>query len=141
MTVLKWVFVTIGVLVAAAIVVVVGVGYWASRVEAVHITEADLVPGGTYTPEDRETLLKACEKSKNAKAPNCCPCIADNGAKLSRYGRLLLGAGLDGMSPVRVVALTKGLIESGVSEAKIEAANKDLEQQGTAIKKACGLAP
>ncbi len=139
MTVLKWIFVTVGVLFAACVAVVVGVAVWATNVEAVQISEADFAPGGAYTQADRDELLKACEQSKNPKLPNCCNCIADNGAKLSRYSRLMLGAGLGGMNSTRMVAITKGLLESGVSEEKIEAAGKDLEQQAEEIKKSCGL--
>lgn len=141
MTLLKWVFAIVGVVFAAGLAVVIGIVYWASSVEAVHISEADLLPGGSYTQADREALLNACERSKNSKLPNCCACIADNGGKLSRYSRLLLAVGLEGMNTTRMVAITKGLLESGVPEEKIEAANRDLEQQGEAIKKACGLLP
>jgi hypothetical protein len=141
MTILKWIFVTVGVLFAACVAIVVGLGFWASSVEAVQISEADFQPGGTYTQAERDDLLKACEQSKNTKLPNCCNCIADNGAKLSRYSRLMLGVGLGGMDTTRMVAITKGLMESGVSEEKIEAAGKDLEQQAEEIKKSCGLLP
>lgn len=142
MTLLKWVLVTIGALFAVGVAIVIGVVFWASSVEAVHITEADFVAGGSYTQADRDALLKSCERNKNPKLPNCCACIVENGAKLSRYSRLLLAAGLDGMSPTRMVAITKGLMESGIPEEKIEAASgKDLEQQAEAIKKACGLLP
>jgi hypothetical protein len=139
MTLLKWLLITIGALLVLCVVAVVGIAYWASRVEAVPITEADFVPGGTYTEADREALLNACERSKNAKVPNCCSCIADNGAKLSRYSRLLLMTGLNGLNPTRMVAITKGLMQSGIPEEKIRAADKDLEQQSEAIKKSCGL--
>ena len=141
MTVLKWVMATIGVLFVAGLALVVGVIYWASSVEAVQISEADFVPGGSYTAADRDALLKACERSKNSKLPNCCACIADNGAKLSRYSRLMLAAGLEGASTTRMVAITKGLLEADIPEAKLEAAEKDLEQQAEAIKKSCGLLP
>ena len=53
----------------------------------------------------------------------------------------MLAAGLDGVNPTRMVAITKGLVQSGIPEEKIEAANKDWDKQSDAIKKACGLLP
>jgi hypothetical protein len=139
MTLLKWLLVIGGVLFLAFIASIVGMVYWASGIESVHVTEADLAVGGSYSAEERTALLDACAKRNITKREDSCTCVADRaGTEMSRFQRLVFTASLDG-SASRVVAVTKGLMESGVSPEKIDTIKKETEQRFEGIMQACGL--
>ncbi len=140
MAVLKWVLIVGGVLFLICAMVVFGFIYWASTVESIQVTEADLVLGGSYPPEERQALLDACNRKVEAKKKDTCTCIADRaGSESSRFERLILTATLE-CSPTKVVAITKGLIASGVSKDKSESLEKDSEKRFEALMKTCGFA-
>lgn len=139
MTLLKWILVIGGVLFLLAGAVFIGIYYWADSVPSVKVTEADLAIGGSYPPEERVALLAACNKRNVNKRPDSCTCIADKaGTDLSRFLRLVLTASLEG-SATRIVAITKGLMESGVAPEKVDGVEKESEQRFEAMMKACGL--
>lgn len=139
MTLLKWILVIGGVLFLLAGAAFIGIYYWADSVPSVKVTEADLAIGGSYPPEEREALLAACNKRNVNKRPDSCTCIADKaGTDLSRFLRLVLTASLEG-SATRIVAITKGLMESGVAPEKVDGVEKESEQRFEAMMKACGL--
>ena len=139
MTVLKWVLVVFGVLFFLGAAGVVGVLYWASSVETVQVTQADLVIGGSYPPEEKQALLDACNGRNVEKRDDTCTCIADRaGTELSRFLRLVLTATLEG-SATKIVAVTKGLIASGVSEEQTKEVEKESEQRFKSLMQACGL--
>lgn len=141
MSVLKWILITLGVLVLAFIAILVGGYYWASTVESVKLDAADLKVGGAYPPEERQALLDACQK--NMQAPpgdkGACACIADKvGTAMSRFERLTLTAGFDG-SATKIVALTKGLIDSGIPQAEVDAMQAGSKARINDVMKSCGL--
>jgi hypothetical protein len=139
MTVLKWVLVVFGVLFLLGAAGVVGVLYWASSVETVQVTQADLAIGGSYPPEEKQALLDACNGRNVEKRDDTCTCIADRaGTELSRFLRLVLTATLEG-SATKIVAVTKGLIASGVSEEQTKEVEKESEQRFKSLMQACGL--
>ncbi|KAB2941042.1 MAG: hypothetical protein K8F92_14955 [Hyphomicrobium sp.] len=139
MTLLKWVLVIVGVLFLAAAAAMIGVLYWASSVPSVHVTEADLAIGGSYPPEEKQALLDACNGRNIQKRPDSCTCIADKaGTELSRFLRLILTATFEG-SATKIVAVTKGLMDSGVPQEKADAMEKESEQRFDALMRACGL--
>jgi hypothetical protein len=139
MTVLKWVMIVFGVLFFAGAVAMFGVLYWASGIESVHVTEADLAIGGSYSPAEKEALIAACNGRNVAKREDTCTCIADRaGTELSRFLRLVLTATLEG-SATKIVAVTKGLLDSGVSEEKVKGVEKQSEQRFKDLMNACGL--
>jgi hypothetical protein len=139
MTVLKWVLVILGVLFLLAGAAFIGVFYWASSIETVQITEADLAVGGSYPPEERQALLNACNGRNIEKRADSCTCIADKaGTELSRFLRLILTATLEG-NATKIVAVTKGLMASGVPQEKAAAMEKGAEQRFDALMQACGL--
>jgi hypothetical protein len=139
MTLLKWVLVVVGVLFVLGAAAMVGVLYWASSIESVQVTEADLAVGGSYSPEEKQALLDACNGRNVSKRPDSCTCIADKaGTELSRFLRLILTATFEG-SATKIVAVTKGLINSGVPQEKAEAMEKEAEQRFEALMQACGL--
>ncbi len=118
MTVLKWVVIVFGVLFFVVAATTFGVLYWASGVESVHVTEADLAIGGSYSPAEKRRCITACNGRNVAKREDSCTCIADRaGTELSRFLRLVLTATLEG-SATKIVAITKGLIDSGVPERR-----------------------
>lgn len=140
MTVLKWVLVIFGVLFLLGAAGLVGVLWWASSIESVHITEADLAAGGSYPPEEKQALLDACNKSHAQKNNSeACTCIADKASTdLSRFLRLILTATLEG-NATKVVAVTKGLMSSGVPQDKATALEKEAETRFDGLMQACGL--
>ena len=139
MAVLKWLLIVGGVLFLIGAAVVFGFLYWASSVPSIKVTEADLAVGGSYPPEERQALLDACNRTGKLKNKDSCTCIADRaGSEASRFQRLVLIATLEG-SPTKVVAVTKGLIESGVPKERSEALEKDSEKRFEDLMKACGV--
>jgi hypothetical protein len=141
MQVLKWVLIILGVLLLAVLAVIIGGYYWASTVESVKLTADDLKVGGTYPPEERQALLDACRKNMKVAADEkgACACIADKaGTDFSRFERLVLTAGFEG-SPTKIVALTKGLIESGLPQAEVDAMEADSKKRIEDMTNSCGL--
>jgi hypothetical protein len=141
MTALKWVLVIFGVLFLAVIAIVVGGYYWASTVEGVRLTAEDLKAGGPYPAEERQALLDACQKSlkKPPEDKGACACIADKaGTDLSPFERLALTAGFEG-SPTKIVALTKGLIDSGIPQSEVDSMKTDSKTRMNALMNGCGL--
>lgn len=139
MTLLKWVLVIGGVLFLAMAAAAIGVLYWASSIESVAVTEADLAIGGNYPPEEKQALLDACTRRNVAKREDSCTCIADRaGTELSRFLRLVLTASLEGNAS-KIVAITKGLMASGVPPEKVDAIEKDSQQRFEGLMQACGF--
>jgi hypothetical protein len=141
MSVLKWLLVIFGVLFLAALAIIIGGYYWASTVEGVKLTAEDIKVGGAYPPEERQALLDACQKNmkKPADDKGACTCIADKaGTQFSRFERLALTAGFEG-SPTKIVALTKGLIDSGIPQADVEKMQADSKTRISDLLNACGL--
>ena len=140
MTVLKWLLIIFGVLFIAFMAVVIGGYYWASTVKSLKLTAADLDVGGSYPPEERQALLGACQKSGVAGAnASSCTCVADKaGSQSSRFERLAVTAALESNATM-IMALTKGLIASGVAKDKVEAMEKDSKARVDGLLKSCGL--
>ena len=140
MAVLKWVLIILGSIVLAGLIVIVGTFYWASTVQSVKLTEADLKIGGDYPAEERQELLDICGKKRKpgAEGDDRCVCIADRAGKdFSRFERLVFIASFEG-NATRVVALTKGLIDSGIAQSRIDELQKDSKIRIDGLLKACG---
>ncbi|MGZ5823306.1 MAG: hypothetical protein ACXWJH_01805 [Hyphomicrobium sp.] len=140
MAVLKWVLIILGSIVLAGLIVIVGTFYWASTVQSVKLTEADLKIGGDYPAEERQELLDICAKKRKpgAEGDDRCVCIADRAGKdFSRFERLVFIASFEG-NATRVVALTKGLIDSGIAQSRIDELQKDSKTRIDGLLKACG---
>jgi hypothetical protein len=140
MAVLKWVLIILGSIVLAGLVVIVGTFYWASTVQSVKLTEADLKIGGDYPAEERQELLDICAKKRKTgtDGDDRCVCIADRAGKdFSRFERLVFLASFEG-NATRVVALTKGLIDSGIAQSRIDELQKDSKTRIDGLLKACG---
>jgi len=140
MAVLKWVLIILGSIVLAGLIVIVGTFYWASTVQSVKLTEADLKIGGDYPAEERQELLDICAKKRKpgAEGDDRCVCIADRAGKdFSRFERLVFIASFEG-NATRVVALTKGLIDSGIAQSRIDELQKDSKIRIDGLLKACG---
>ena len=140
MAVLKWVLIVLGAIVAILLVVIMGTFYWASTVESVKLTEADLQVGGAYSEAERKELLDICNQKHKAgnEGDDRCVCIADRAGKdFSRFERLVFIASFEG-NATRVVALTKGLIDSGIAQSRIDELQKDSKTRIDGLLKACG---
>jgi hypothetical protein len=140
MAVLKWVLIILGSIVLAGLVVIVGTFYWASTVQSVKLTEADLKLGGDYPAQERQELLDICAKKRKTgtEGDDRCVCIADRAGKdFSRFERLVFVASFEG-NATRVVALTKGLIDSGIAQSRIDELQKDSKTRIDGLLKACG---
>jgi hypothetical protein len=139
MTVLKWVLVAVGVIFLALIAIGVGGYFWAQNIEAVKLTAADLQPGGSYPPEEREALITACKNQPKAADAAACTCLADKaGTDASRFERLALIAGFE-TSPTKLVALVKGATDSGASKSDIDAMEARAKERIGAALKACNI--
>jgi len=141
MAVLKWVLIVFGALVLIVLAVAIGGYFWATSVEGVKLTAEDLKAGGAYPPEERQTLLEACRK--NLKTPaadkDACSCIAEKaGTVISRFERLALTAGFEG-SAIKIVALSKGLMQSGIPQAQVDAMQANSETRMGDLMKSCNL--
>ncbi len=139
MSVLKWVLIVIGAIVLLAVVAIIGTFFWASTIEGVKLTEADLQVGGAYPAEERQQLLDICaKKRKGAEGDDRCVCIADRAGKdFSRFERLVFVASFEG-DATRIVALTKGLVDSGIPQSRVEELQKDSKSRIDGLLKACG---
>jgi len=140
MAVLKWVLIVLGAIVAILLVVIMGTFYWASTVESVKLTEADLQVGGAYSEAERKELLDICNQKHKAgtEGDDRCVCVTDRAGKdFSRFERLVFIATFEG-NPTRVVALTKGLIDSGIPQSRVEELQKDSKSRIETLLKACG---
>jgi hypothetical protein len=141
MTVLKWVLVAVGVIFLALVAIGVGGYFWAQNIEAVKLTAADLQPGGSYPPEEREALITACKNQpKTGADAAACTCLADKaGTDASRFERLALIAGFE-TSPSKLVALVKGAMASGASKSDVDAMEARAKERISAALKACKIA-
>jgi hypothetical protein len=139
MTALKWVLVVVGILFLIVGAGLVGALYWASTVESVPVTAADLEPGGSYPPAEKQALLDACNKQNADKPTDACACIADKaGTELSRFLRLILTATMN-KNATELVALSKGLVGSGVPPEKAQGIEKEANARFEGLSQACGL--
>ena len=141
MAVLKWLLIILGAIVLVGLVAMIGTFYWASKIEAVKLTEADLKVGGAYPEEERTQLLNICNATykKGAEGDDRCVCMVDHAGKdFSRFERLVFIATFEG-NATRVVALTKGLIDSGIPQSRVEELQKDSKSRIDNLMKTCGI--
>jgi hypothetical protein len=140
MSVLKWVLAAVGVIFLLLIALIVGGYFWAQNIEAVKLTKADLDVGGSYSAEERQTLVTACEKQSKAGADEkACSCLADKAATdMSRFERLALIAGFE-TSPSKFVALIKGATDSGISKTDIDAIEAKAKERIKGALEACHI--
>ena len=141
MKVLKWVLIVFGAVLLVFIAVGAGGLYWASTVESVKLTAADLDIGGSYPPEERQALFDACKSSSENEGGDeaACTCLTDNaGTESSRLERLILVASFEG-NWTRIVALVKGVAFSGLPEEKIDELRAYAKRRMKSLKTMCGL--
>lgn len=111
--------------------------YYVRNVTAVPLTAADLDRGGRYTTEERATLKSACVAQTQKDAEQVCGCVVDKAATdVSRFDRLVLTATYR-QKLADVVALSKGLAESGIARAKVKAAEDESRARVRDMLKAC----
>ena len=114
-----------------------GFYFYQRNILPIAVTAADLEKGGNFSAEERGTLKTACAQRIKKDTDTVCGCIADKVASdFSRFDRLLITASFqERLSDI--VALTKGLVQSGVPADKIQSAEEGNKARVKEMLKAC----
>ena len=121
-----------------AIVVLAGGFYLYQRnIVAVPVSASDLEKGGSFSPDERAALTSACSARFKKDTDKVCGCIADKSATdFSRFDRIVITASLqEKLSDI--VAITKGLIASGIPSDKVKAAEDGSKTRVKEMLKTC----
>ena len=120
-------------------VVVLGAGFYfyQRNILAVPVTASDLDKGGSFSADERATLKTACAARVKKDSDTVCSCIADKAATdLSRFDRMVITASFqERLSDV--VALTKGLVQSGIPAEKVKLAEDGSKARMKDMLKTC----
>jgi hypothetical protein len=116
-------------------------GYrWVARIEPMAMTAADLDKGGNFSAEEKSAFTAACTARIKKDADKTCACLADKAAtEFSRFERLAMTASFE-VSPAKMVAVVKGLVDAGVPKDKVEAVRDGSKERIKGLMKSCGLA-
>jgi hypothetical protein len=121
------------------ILVVLGVGFYfyQKNIPAATVTAGDLEKGGNFSDGERTTLVAACKVRMKKDGDKACGCIADKVAsQFSRFDRMLITATFqEKLSDM--VALTKGLIASGIPAETVKAAEDGSKTRIKEMLKTC----
>lgn len=111
--------------------------FYQRNIAPVPITAADLEKGGSFSPAERDSMKSACVAAVKKDGDKVCGCIADKaGADVSRFDRLVMTATFQ-HKMADVVALSKGLVNSGIPADKVKAAEDGSRQRVRDIMKSC----
>lgn len=100
------------------------------------LTVADIEPGGSYPPAEREALAAACKNGFGTS--ESCACLAEKaGTVLSRFERLYLTATFE-MSPTRMVGLAAAAGVGGIPENHIDKVAETIESRLQPVMASCG---
>lgn len=114
--------------------------FYQRNIAAVPVSAADIEKGGSFSAEERSTLKTACVARIKKDGEKVCGCIADKAAsEISRFDRLVMTAGFQ-EKLADVVALTKGLVQSGIPIEKVKAAEDGSKTRVKEILKTCNAA-
>ena len=111
--------------------------FYQRNIHAVPVTAADLDKGGTYSAEERASLTSACTARIKKDGEKVCGCITDKVAtEFSRFDRMLITATFqEKLSDV--VAITKGLVQSGIPVDKVKSAEEGGKARMKDMMKTC----
>ena len=101
------------------------------------VTSADIEKGGTYSAEERAALVSACQARTKKDGEKVCGCISDKVAtEFSRFDRMVITATFqEKLSDI--VAVTKGLVQSGIPAEKVKAAEDGSKGRIKELFKSC----
>ena len=124
-------------LLLAIAVLAIGFYFYQRNIVAVPVTAADLEKGGAYSADERSTLKTACAARVKKDSDAICGCITDKVAtEFSRFDRLVITASFQ-EKLADIVALTKGLVQSGIPAEKVKSAEDGSKARMKDMLKAC----
>ena len=125
------------VLVLAIVALSAAFYFYQRNIQAVPVTAADLEKGGTYSAEERASLTSACTARIKKDGEKVCGCITDKVAtEFSRFDRMLITATFqEKLSDI--VAITKGLVQSGIPVDKVKSAEEGGKARMKDMMKTC----
>ena len=125
------------VLVLAIVALSAAFYFYQRNIQAVSVTAADLEKGGTYSAEERASLTSACTARIKKDGEKVCGCITDKVAtEFSRFDRMLITATFqEKLSDI--VAITKGLVQSGIPVDKVNSAEEGGKARMKDMMKTC----
>ena len=111
--------------------------FYQRNIQPVPVAATDLDTGGSFSDGERAAMIAACSAQIKKDGDKACACIADKAAsQISRFDRLVLTATFqDKLSDI--VALTKGLVQSGIPAEKVQAAEKGSKERLKSLMAAC----
>jgi hypothetical protein len=119
-------------------VVVLGVAFYfyQRNIVAIPVSTADLAAGGAYSDADKTTLKTACAALIKKDTDTVCGCVTDKAGAFSPFERKLITAAFqEKLSDV--VALTKGMIASGIPADQMKAAEEAGRKHLTELRTSC----
>jgi hypothetical protein len=120
-------------------VVALGIGFYfyQKSIPATPVTAGDLEKGGNFAAEERSALVAACTARIKKDGDKTCGCIADKAAtQFSRFDRMVMTATFqEKLSDI--VALTKGLVASGIPVDTVKAAEDGSKGRIKEMMKTC----
>jgi hypothetical protein len=122
-------------------IIAIGVAFYLYQrnIAPIPVTAADLDKGGSFSDAEKAALTSACSGAIKKDTDKVCGCLVDKaGTDLSRYERMMMTATFQAKLS-DLVAIGKGLIDSGVPADKVKAAEQDGKQRLSDISKACGI--
>ena len=124
-------------LVLAIVVLGTAFYFYQRNIQAVPVTAADLEKGGNYSAGERASLTSACTARIKKDGEKVCGCITDKVAtEFSRFDRMLITATFqEKLSDI--VAITKGLVQSGIPVDKVKSAEEGGKARMKDMMKTC----
>lgn len=119
--------------------VLAGIGFYVYQrnITAIPVTAADLDKGGSFPSDERAAMKSACASRIAKDGDKVCGCIVEKSAtEISRFDRLVMTATFQGKL-ADIVALSKGLVGSGVPPDKVKAAEDGNKARVKEILKSC----
>lgn len=105
-------------------IILLGVAFYfyQKNIQAIPVTAGDLEKGGNFSDAEKTSLVAACKGWIKKDGDTVCGCISDKVAsEFSRFDRQVLTATFqEKLSDI--VALTKGLVQSGIPPEQVKAA-------------------
>jgi len=111
--------------------------FYQKNIAAIPVTAGDLEKGGIFSESERSALVSACSARIKKDGDKVCGCIADKAAsQFSRFDRMVMTATFQEKFS-DIVALTKGLISSGIPADAVKAAEEGSKGRIKDMMKTC----
>jgi hypothetical protein len=111
--------------------------FYQKNIPATPITAGDLEKGGNFSDGERAALIAGCAARIKKDSDKTCGCIADKAAtQFSRFDRMVMTATFQEKLS-EIVALTKGLVASGIPVDTVKAAEDGSKGRIKDVMKTC----